>query len=87
MLIWMVGIAIAIPLTVDIGIQAFRPRVEDMTIPGLSVTQTHDVLRRITLCWPDRRKLQDAHVCVITDDTPHVTRAPHEEPAVIARGM
>jgi hypothetical protein len=53
MLSWTLGIAIAIPLTVDIGIHAFMPSVEDMTVPGLSVTQTRDVLTRITLCWPD----------------------------------
>jgi hypothetical protein len=84
---WALGIAIAIPLTVDIGIRAFMPSVEDMTIPGLSVAQTHDVLTRIHLCWPDPRKQQDSHVCVVTDDPPHITRDPWEKPAVIARGM
>jgi len=84
---WTLGIAIAIPLTVDVGIHAFMPSVEDMTIPGLSVAQTHDVLTRIHLCWPDPRKQQDFHVCVVTDDPPHITRDPWEKPAVIARGM
>ena len=87
MLSWTLGIAFAIPLTVDIGIHAFMPSVEDMTIPGLSAAQTHDVLTRIGLCWPDPRKQQDFHVCVVTDDPPHITRDPWEKPAVIARGM
>lgn len=87
MLSWTLGIAFAIPLTVDIGIHAFMASVEDMTIPGLSVAQTHDVLTRIGLCWPDPRKQQDFHVCVVTDDPPHITRDPWEKPAVIARGM
>ncbi len=84
---WTLGIAIAIPLTVDIGIRAFMPSVEDMTIPGLSVAQTHDVLTRIHLCWPDPRKQQDFHVCVVADDPPRVTRDPWGKPAVIAQGM
>ncbi|MGH8132563.1 MAG: hypothetical protein ACRETP_04925 [Steroidobacteraceae bacterium] len=84
---WALGLAIAIPLTITLGIRTFMPSVQDLSIPGLTVTQTHAVLSRITLCWPKPNNLRDAHVCVMTDDPPRLTRGPHEEPVVVARGM
>ncbi len=86
-LTWVLGLAIAIPLTVTLGIQTFMPTVDQMSIPGLSVAQTRDVVSRITLCWPQRNDIRNEHVCIVTDDPPRVTRAPHEETAVVVRGM
>jgi hypothetical protein len=84
---WGLALAIAIPLTITLGIRAFMPSLEEQSIPGLSVAQTHDVLSRITLCFPHRNDIRDAHVCVATDDPPRLTRGPHGEAAVVARGM
>jgi len=86
-LTWVVGLVIAIPLSINIGIRAFMPTIDEMSLPGLSVSQTHDVVSRITLCWPRHTDILDQHVCVMTDDPPKVTRAPHDEAAVVVRGM
>lgn len=86
-LTWALGLAIGIPLTINLGIRAFMPTADEMSIPGLSVSQTHDVVSRITLCWPQRNDIRDEHVCVMTHDPPRVTRAPHEETTVVVRGM
>ncbi len=85
--VWALGLALGIPLTVELGIQSFMPRVEDLSIPGLTGAQTQGVLSRITLCWPEQKDARDPHVCVLTDDPPHVTRDRYNEPAVVARGM
>jgi hypothetical protein len=80
-------LATAIPLTINFGIRAFTPSVNEQSIPGLIVTQTHDVLSRITLCWPRPNDPQDAHVCVVTDDPPQLTHGWRGQAAVVARGM
>lgn len=84
---WALALGIAIPLTITLGIRAFMPTLEDQSIPGLTVAQTHDVLSRITLCFPHRNDIRDAHVCVATDDPPRLTRGPQGEAVVVARGM
>lgn len=84
---WALGIAIAIPFTITLGIQAFMPSLAEQRIAGLSLAQTHDVLSRITLCFPQRNDIRDAHVCVATDDPPRLARGPHGEAAAVARGM
>lgn len=84
---WALGLAIGIPLAINVGIAAFAPSLADQSIPGLTVAQTHEVLTRIELCWPKPNNFSDAHVCVATDDPPRLTRGPHGEAVVIARGM
>ena len=81
------ALGLGIPLTIMLGIRIFMPNVEDQTIPGLTVAQTRDVLSRITLCWPHSSDLRDAHVCMLTDDPPRLTRGPHREAVVVARGI
>ena len=83
---WALG-AIAIPLTINLGTRTFTPGVEDLSVPGLTVAQTHDVLSRITHCWPKRNNLRDTHACVVTEDPRRWIRGPHGEAAVIARGI
>ncbi|MGH8227243.1 MAG: hypothetical protein ACREU3_04940 [Steroidobacteraceae bacterium] len=84
---WTLGLAIAIPLMILLGLNAFMPRPPDRSIPGLTTDQVQEVLSRITPCFPHRNDLHDAHVCVMTDDPPHLTRGPHGEAVVVAHGM
>jgi len=85
--LWAMGVGVGIALLVMFGIHTFTPTVDELSIPGLSAMQTHEVLSRITLCWPQPKNLRDAHVCVVTDNPPQLTRGPHSEAAVVVRGM
>ena len=59
-----------------------KPEAED-----LSIAQTHDVLSRMTLCFPRSNDSRAAHVCLVTEDPPRWIHGLHDEAAVIARGM
>lgn len=84
---WVLGLAIGIPLTILLGLDAYMPRPPDPSIPGLTADQAHDVLSRITPCWPQPDRIGDAHVCVVTDNPPRLTRGPHGEAVAVARAM
>jgi hypothetical protein len=84
---WALGIAIAIPLTVSVGVQTFAPSVEKLSVEGLTPEQTTDVLSKVIRCRVNKNDWHDWHVCVAIDDSPRLTKGSSGEALVIIRGM
>jgi hypothetical protein len=97
---WVIGIAIAIPLTVAIGVSAFRSPAEPIVrepitpksiagmpaVPGLSPDQTREVLYKLSLCQVTRT--YDWHPCVEVDSPPRMGLSSVDKPPRVAvRGM
>jgi hypothetical protein len=84
---WALGIAIAIPLSISVGVQTFAPSVEKLSVEGLTPEQTRDALSRVARCRVNKNDWRDWHVCVAVDDSPRLTKGPGGEALVILRGM
>jgi hypothetical protein len=74
---WTGGIAIAIVLTILIGVRAFLPGVG-----GLQWHYVRAAAERLQPCEVG----QQAHVCIATDDKPRLVSGP-DRTAVVVRGM
>lgn len=87
MLGWALGIAIAIPLSISVGVQTFAPNVEKLSVEGLTPEQTTHALSRVVRCRVNKNDWHDWHVCVAVDDSPRLTKGPSGEVLVVLRGM
>ena len=84
---WALGIAIAIPLTVSLGVQTFAPNVEKLSVEGLTPEQTRAALSRVVRCRTNKNDWHDWHVCIAVDESPRLTKGASGEALVALRGM
>ena len=84
---WALGIAIAIPLSISVGVQTFAPSVEKLSVAGLTPEQTSDALSRVVRCRVNKNDWHDWHVCIAVDDSPRLTKGSRGEALVVLRGM
>jgi hypothetical protein len=84
---WALGIAIAIPLSISVGVQSFAPSVEKLSVAGLTPEQTSDALSRVVRCRINKNDWHDWHVCIAVDDSPRLTKGASGEALVVLRGM
>jgi len=97
---WVLGIAIAIPLTVGICMSAFLPHVEAPIVQkstttkpsagfpsavGLTAAQTREAVSKLSLCQVP--KTNDWHVCIEVDNPPRMGLGSLDKPRVVIRGM
>ena len=75
---WIAGIAVAIPMTVALGLWAFLPRVE-----GLPWQYVRAGASKLRACEVG----QEMHVCIVTVDKAQVLTSARGEPVVVVRGM
>jgi hypothetical protein len=84
---WALGIAIAIPLSISVGVQTFAPNVEKLSVAGLTPEQTSDALSKVVRCRVNKNDWHDWHVCIAVDDSPRLTKGASGEALVVLRGM
>ena len=84
---WALGIAIAIPLAINLGVQAIAPSVEKLSVAGLTPEQTRDALSKLVPCRVEKTNWRDWHVCVGVDNPPRLTKGSSSEALVVVRGM
>lgn len=91
---WVLGIALAIPLTVGICVSALSPhdplsaeQTRRAVIPNMALTaaQTQQAIDKISLCQAPR--LNGWHVCIEADNPPRVGFGEDDKPRVFVRGM
>jgi hypothetical protein len=95
---WVLGIAIAIPLTVGMGVSAFLPHAEKppMERPtfakpafssaiGLTAAQTKEAISKLSLC--EVARTADWHPCIDVDAPPRMGLGAVDKPRVVVRGM
>ena len=84
---WALGMGLAIPLSINIGVQTFAPSVEKLSVEGLSPEQTNGALSRVVRCRINKSDWRDWHVCVAVDESPRLTKGSSGEALVVLRGM
>jgi hypothetical protein len=84
---WALGIGIAIPLSISVGVQTFAPSVEKLSVAGLTPEQTSEALSRVVRCRVNTNDWHDWHVCIAVDDSPRLTKGASGEDLVVLRGM
>jgi hypothetical protein len=97
---WVLGIAVAIPLTVGLGVSLFlpdkmpqaaeKPLVDKQSVGlpsaiGLTATQTRAAVSRLSLCQIP--KTNDWHACIEVDSPPRMGLGSVDRPRVVVRGM
>ena len=90
---WVLGIAIAIPLTVAICVSALSPHDSapggqaTAVIPNMALTsvQTQEAVAKLSLCQVPRT--DGWHVCIEAEDPPRVGFGGDDKPRVVVRGM
>ena len=94
---WVLGIAIAIPLTVGVCVSVFLPQtgksaaIEGALVrkPGVAIgltsAQTREAVSKLSLCQVP--KTNDWHVCIEVDNPPRVGLGSVDKPRVVVRGM
>ena len=92
---WVLGMAIAIPLTVAVCVSALSPHdsspggqtVGKAVIPNMALTsiQTQEVVAKLSLCQVPRTN--GWHVCIEADNPPRVGFGEDDKARVIVRGM
>lgn len=98
---WALGIAIAIPLTVAVGISAFSPRADKPSAEGsalskpdirrravainLTEAQTREAVSKLSLCQV--AKTADWHACIEVDSPPRMGLGSADRPRIVVRGM
>lgn len=91
---WVLGIALAIPLTVGICVSALSPHdpssaepIRKAVIPNMALTaaQTQEAIDKLSLCQAPR--LNGWHVCVEADNPPRVGFGEDDKPRVFVQGM
>jgi hypothetical protein len=83
---WALGIGIAIPLAINIGVQAIAPSIEKLSVAGLTPEQTRDALSKLAPCHPEK-SWHDWHICIAVDAPPSLVRGASGEALVVVRGM
>lgn len=91
---WILGIGLAIPLTVDICVSALSPhdplsaeQARKAVIPNMALTaaQTQEAIDKLSLCQAPR--INGWHVCVEADNPPRVGFGEDDKPRVFVQGM
>ena len=91
---WVLGIAIAIPLTVAICVSALSPhdslpgeQTGKAVIPNMALTsaQTQEAVAKLSLCQVPRT--DGWHVCIEADNPPRVGFGEDDKARVVVRGM
>jgi hypothetical protein len=91
---WVVGIALAIPLTVGICVSALSPhdsspgeQTGKAVIPNMALTsaQTQEAVAKLSLCQVPR--INGWHVCIEADNPPRVGFGEDDKARVVVRGM
>jgi HPt (histidine-containing phosphotransfer) domain-containing protein len=91
---WVLGIALAIPLTVSICVSALSPhdasfgeQAGKAVIPNMALTsaQTQEAVAKLSLCHVPRT--DGWHVCVEAEDPPRVGFGEDDKARVVVRGM
>jgi hypothetical protein len=91
---WVLGIALAIPLTVGICVSALSPhdplsaeQTRKAMLPNMALTaaQTQEALDKLSLCQAPR--VNGWHVCIEADSPPRVGFGEDEKPRVFVQGM
>jgi hypothetical protein len=97
---WVLGIAIAIPLTVGICVSALLPSAEKLPVEmpkfikpdfgglgaiGLTAAQTREAVSKLSLCQAP--KTNDWHACMEVDNPPRMGLGSVEKLRVVVRGM
>jgi hypothetical protein len=91
---WILGIALAIPLTVGICVSALSPHDPSLAeqtgkavIPNMTLTsaQTQEAIDKLSLCQAPR--IIGWHVCIEADNPPRVGFGEDEKPRVFVQGM
>ena len=75
---WAGGVAIAIVLTIVIGVRSFLPGVY-----GLQWHYVRAAAERLQFCQVEHK----GHTCIATDDKPRIVNGPNGEALVVVRGM
>ncbi len=83
---WALGIALAIPLAINLGVQAIAPSVEKLSVAGLTPEQTRDALSKLVPCHPEKN-WHDWHICIAVDAPPSLMKGANGEALVVVRGM
>jgi hypothetical protein len=94
---WVLGIALAIPLTVGICVSALSPHdsapgeqatAGKAVIPHMGLTsmvQTQEAVAKLSLCQVPRSS--DWHVCIEVDNPPRMGLGSVDKPRAVVRGM
>jgi hypothetical protein len=91
---WVVGIALAIPLTVGICVSALSPhdpssgeQTGKAVIPNMALTsaQTQEAIAKLSLCQVPR--INGWHVCIEAENPPRVGFGEDDKARVVVRGM
>jgi len=92
---WVLGIAVAIPLTVGLCVSAFLPATEKPLIDkrnvglpsaiGLTAAQTRAAISKLSVCQVS--KTNDWHTCIEVDSPPRMGLGAVDRPRVVVRGM
>jgi hypothetical protein len=97
---WVLGIAIAIPLTVGLCLSAFlpaekppaaekpligKPNVALPSAVGLTAAQTRAAVSKLSLCQVP--KTNDWHACIEVDNPPRIGLGAVDRPRIVIRGM
>jgi len=94
---WVLGIALAIPLTVGVCISVFLPQAgkpaaiegplfsKPGVAIGLTAAQTREAVSKLSLCQVP--KTNDWHACIEVDNPPRVGLGSVDKPRVVVRGM
>jgi hypothetical protein len=97
---WVLGIAVAIPLTVGLGVSAFLPaeKPPDVERPlvakpsavlpsaiGLTAAQTRAAVSKLSSCQVP--KTSDWHACIEVDNPPRMGLGAVDKPRIVIRGM
>jgi hypothetical protein len=83
---WALGIGIAIPIAINIGVQSIAPSVEKLSVAGLTPEQTSDALSKLVPCH-EEKNWRNWHVCVAVDAPPYLVKGASGEALVVIRGM
>jgi hypothetical protein len=75
---WIAGIGFGIALTIGVGVWALLPRMD-----GIPWTYVWAGATRLRSCSVGK----EAHVCIATDDNPHLGKDANGESIVVVRGM
>ena len=75
---WILGIAMAVPLTIALGVWAFFPSVDGLPMLHARVAMSH-----LSMCKIEKQ----VHVCMAVDDKPQIVSTPDNGRMVVVRGM
>jgi hypothetical protein len=83
---WALGIGIAIPIAINLGIQAIAPTGEKLSVAGLTPEQARDALTKLELCHPEKN-WDDRHICIAVDAPPSLMKGVNGQALAVVKGM